>query len=58
LNWPNCHCLRRYGEVLAAHPATDLKLVWEAHFLAEIGEAGIFPELGEERMALHRETLA
>jgi hypothetical protein len=39
----------------AAHLATDPKLVWNAHFLAEIGEAGILPEHGEERMGLYRE---
>ena len=50
----DCHCLRRYG-VIAVDLATDPKLVWDAHFRAEIAEAGIFPELDEERMGLYRE---
>ena len=31
------------------------ELVWDAHFPTEVGEAGILPELGEERMGLYRE---
>ena len=41
--------------VLAAYLAPDPRLVWDAHFPAEIGEAGIFPEVGKERMGLYRE---
>ena len=41
--------------VLAAYLAPDPRLVWDAHFPAEIGEAGILPEPGEERMGLYCE---
>ena len=41
--------------VLAAHLAPDPRLVWDTHFPAEIGEARILPELGEERMGLYVE---
>lgn len=34
-------------EALTGYLATDPALVWQAHFLAELGEAGILPELGE-----------
>src|SRR6267143_5672130 len=45
------HYFSRTRQSLGSNP----KLVWDAHFPAEIGEAGILPELCEERMGLYRE---